>query len=233
MHQDIGFDVISDLNLNPNDSFNWENKASSLYCILAGNVSSNLRTVTQVLLHLAKYYQGIFYVPGELEYKNSDDISERTNELIALCDAIPNICMLHQHVAIIDGIAILGVNGWPNQYQSDGMESFVKTAARLEDLAYLKFTLQKLQRHLDVKKIVIVTSGGPRTDLFFGEEPSIVYDQIPLDATLVSDTEHKVKHWVFGTYNKLVDTTIDEIQYLNNPRIPKSPYWAKRLTITI
>ena len=91
MHQDIGFDVISDLNLNPNDSFNWENKASSLYCILAGNVSSNLRTVTQVLLHLAKYYQGIFYVPGELEYKNSDDISERTNELIALCDRYESV----------------------------------------------------------------------------------------------------------------------------------------------
>jgi hypothetical protein len=33
----IGFDLISDLNLSPNDSFNWENKATSLYCIIAGN----------------------------------------------------------------------------------------------------------------------------------------------------------------------------------------------------
>ena len=45
--QDIGFDIISDLNLQPDDSFNWENKATSLYCIVAGNNSSDLRTVIQ------------------------------------------------------------------------------------------------------------------------------------------------------------------------------------------
>lgn len=233
MQQDIGFDIISDLMLNPNDSFNWENKASSLYCILAGNISSNIRTVAQVLMHLSKFYQGVFYVPGELEYEDSDDITERTNELIALCEAIPNICILHQHVAIIDGVAIMGVNGWANYQHTDGIENFIRTAARLEDLAYLKLTLQKLQRHLDVKKIIVVTNGVPNIELFFGEEPNVVYDQIPLATTLVSDTEHKVKHWVFGTYNKSVDTIIDGIQYLNNPRTLKSPYWAKRLTITV
>ena len=233
MQQDIGFDVISDLVLSPNDSFNWENKASSLYCILAGNVSSEVRTVAQVLVHLSKYYQCVFYVPGELEYETADDIASRTAELIALCDAIPNICMLHQHVAVLDGVAIMGVNGWGDSREFTGLQDFVKTAARLEDLAYLKYTLQKLQRHLDVKKIIVVTSGVPTPELFFGEEPSAAYDQIPLTATLVSDTEHKVKHWVFGTYSKIVDTTLDEINYLNNPLIPNSPYWAKRLTVTV
>ena len=33
---DIGFDIIGDLNLEPNDSFNWEDKPTSLYCILTG-----------------------------------------------------------------------------------------------------------------------------------------------------------------------------------------------------
>jgi len=202
MQQDIGFDIISDLNLNPNDSFNWENKASSLYCILAGNISSNIRT-------------------------------NRTNELMMLCESIPNICMLHQHVAIIDGIAIMGVNGWANQNSDNPMEDIIKTAAKLEDLAYLKMTVQKLQRHLDVKKIIVVTSAVPRTDLFYGEEPSETYDQIPLSAMLISDTECKVKHWVFGTYVKNVDTILDDINYLNNPFIAKSPYWAKRLTVNI
>lgn len=233
MQQDIGFDIISDLRLNPNDSFNWENKASSLYCILAGNVSSNVRTVAQVLVHLAKYYQGVFYVPGELEYETSDSIPHRTNELVMICKNIPNICMLHQHVAIIDGIAIMGVNGWANQHSDNPIEDIIKTAARLEDLDYLKMTLQKLQRHLDVKKIIVVTSEVPRTDLFFGEEPSETYDQIPLCIALTSDTEHKVKHWVFGTYVKSVDTILDDINYLNNPYIAKSPYWAKRLTVNI
>ncbi len=39
---DIGFDIIGDLNLEPNDSFNWENKPTSLYCVLSGNVSSDV-----------------------------------------------------------------------------------------------------------------------------------------------------------------------------------------------
>ena len=233
MQQDIGFDIISDLNLNPNDSFNWGNKASSLYCILAGNLSSNIRTVAQVLAHLSKHYQGVFYVPGDLEYETTDSIPNRTNELMMLCESIPNICMLHQHVAIIDGIAIMGVNGWATQNSDNPMKDIIKTAAKLEDLAYLKMTVQKLQRHLDVKKIIVVTSAVPRTDLFYGEEPSETYDQIPLSAMLMSDTERKVKHWVFGTYVKNVDTILDDVNYLNNPFIAKSPYWAKRLTVNI
>ena len=57
--QDIGFDVISDLNLSAEDSFNWEGKATSLYCIVAGNVSSDLRTVLQTLTHVGRFYQGV------------------------------------------------------------------------------------------------------------------------------------------------------------------------------
>ena len=35
---DIGFDIIGDLNLEPNDSFNWIDKPTSLYCILTGTL---------------------------------------------------------------------------------------------------------------------------------------------------------------------------------------------------
>ena len=51
----IGFDLISDLNLSPEDSFNWEGKATSLYCIIAGNISEDLRTIKQTLSHLSKF----------------------------------------------------------------------------------------------------------------------------------------------------------------------------------
>ena len=70
--QDIGFDIIGELFINPNDSFNWENKATSLYCIVTGNISSDMRVLVQVLAHLSKFYQGIFYVPGKLEYETSE-----------------------------------------------------------------------------------------------------------------------------------------------------------------
>jgi len=188
--QEIGFDIISDLNLDPNDSFNWENKATSLYCIVAGNISSNLRTVIQVLLHLSTKYQGVFFVPGRLEYETSDNFAKRTEELSSIAQGIPNLVMLYQNVIVVDG-------------------------------------------HLDVKKIVVVTSAVPNEDLYFGEKPDNTVDQMPLYNILTADTEKKVSHWVFGTYNKPVDTTIDEINYLSNPYHRYGPYWAKRLTVLI
>lgn len=231
--QEIGFDIISDLNLNPNDSFNWENKATSLYCIVAGNISSNIRTVIQVLLHLSTKYQGIFFVPGKLEYETTDDFVKRTDELSTITQGIPNLVMLYQNVIVVDGIAILGSNGWGNIESSMNLKNATMTAAKYEDFTYLLKCLEKLQRHLDVKKIIVVTSAVPNEELYFGEQPSNVVDQIPLVEILTADTEKKVSHWVFGTYDKPVETTINDIQYLSNPYNQYGPYWAKRLNILI
>ena len=43
----IGFDVISDLNLDAEDHFTWEGKATSLYLIIAGNISNDMRVIHQ------------------------------------------------------------------------------------------------------------------------------------------------------------------------------------------
>lgn len=231
--QDIGFDIVGELFIEPNDSFNWENKATSLYCIVTGNVSSDIRTLMQVLSHLAKYYQGVFYVPGILEYKNTDDIATRTAEIAQICSHIPNVILLHQTVIVVDGIGIIGINGWSDAGSVDTIPEMMRTAARYEDTKYLTATLGKLQKHLDVKKIIVITNAVPKEDLYFGEEPVVVYDQIPLTNTLHVDTERKVNHWVFGTYSKTVDTVLNDIQYLNNPYLGKSPYWPKRLTVNI
>lgn len=231
--QEIGFDIISDLNLNPNDSFNWENKATSLYCIVAGNISNDMRTVIQVLMHLAIKYQGVFFVPGRLEYENCESIKRRTDELNAIATGIPNVVMLHHNVIVIDGVAILGTNGWENIGKDITAYNLIMASARHEDFSYLYKCLGKLQRHLDVKKIVIVTSAVPHDNLYFGERPDDLSDQIPLCEVIEADTEHKVTHWVFGTYEKNVDTVIDNINYINNPYNHVMPYYAKRLPILI
>jgi hypothetical protein len=231
--QEIGFDIIGELFIEPNDSFNWENKATSLYCIVTGNVSSDLRTVMQVLAHLSKYYQGVFYVPGMLEYQTSENIMERANEIAQICSRIPNVILLHQSVITVDGIGIMGINGWSEAGSLNTVADMLKTAARYEDTKYFNATLEKLQRHLDVKKIILVTNAVTKEELYFGEEPPVVYDQIPLTSALHVDTEKKVKHWVFGTYTKSVDTVINDIQYLNNPYLGKNPYWPKRLTVSV
>lgn len=232
MHE-IGFDIIGELFINPNDSFNWENKATSLYCIVTGNVSSDMRVLVQVLAHLAKYYQGVFYVPGVLEYETAENIMERANEIAQICSRIPNVILLHQSVIVIDGIGVMGINGWSDAGSLNTVPDMIRTAARYEDTKYLNATLEKLQRHLDVKKIILVSNAVPKEELYFGEEPTVVYDQIPLTSTLHVDTEKKVKHWVFGTYTKNVDTVINDIQYLNNPYLGKNPYWPKRLTVSV
>lgn len=228
---EIGFDLVSDLYLDPEDSFNWEGKSTSLYCIIAGNVSSDLRTIYQTLTHMSKFYQGIFYVPGLLEYKDCIDHEQRTQELAKIVKKLPKVAMLYHHVVIIDGVAILGANGWSADNPNDIDMSLVKS--RLDDIAYLNKSIIKLQTHLDVKKILVITACIPRRQLYFGKVPEHVDDHIYPDYCLASDTEMKITHWVFGSTERDVDTVYNGIHYMNNPYYKKLPYWAKRINITI
>jgi len=229
----IGFDLISDLNLSPDDSFNWEGKATSLYCIIAGNISEDLRTIKQTLSHLSKFYQGIFYTLGSLEYHNTGDVAKRTEEIHKVCRNIRNLALMHHHVVVIDGIAVIGANGWyGNTVYEDATASIIEVH-RNEDILYLKNTIERLQKHLDVKKIVVVSNSVPSIDLYFGEHPDTLDTQLNLSISLLADTESKVSHWLYGTYKKVVDTNINDINYINNSSFKRNPYWAKRIEVTI
>lgn len=231
---DIGFDVLTELKLEPDESFNWENKASSLYCLVPGNVSACTRTVVQTLSHLANHYQGVFYIPGQLEYGSSmHDERYQTEELQELTSTIPGVIMLYNNVVIVDGIAVLGINGWNDGGDETKYESILETQYRLEDTLYLRESLSKLQKHVDVKKVILMSNGVPNIKLYCGEHPPVAETQIPLDIALQADTEKKVSHWVFGSYNKGVDVVSDNINYINNPYIRKTPYWAKRITLSV
>ena len=228
----VGFDVISDLNLTSEDSFNWEGKAESLYCLVAGNISSDLRTIQQTLLHLSRFYQGVFYVTGSLEYANATNISERSAHISAICNNIRNVSLLYNHVVIIDGVAIMGANGWYGPYEPvDVAHTITREARQFDDISYLGQSLERLQLHLDVKKIIVVTHSVPCPELYFGEEDQDVYNQVPPSMCLRGDTMKKVTHWVFGSYNKEVDTTINGINYVNNAYFKRKPYWAKRINV--
>jgi hypothetical protein len=231
---EIGFDIISDLYLTPEESFNWENKATSLYCVIAGNLSADSRTIYQTLGHLTNFYQGVFYVPGPLEYQNSINVNTRSQELFNLCKRIPKVAFLFHHIVVINGISILGCNGWgvnPNELVHILPEQI--ETARYEDILYVKNSINKLQMHGDVKKILIVSNSVPKKQLYFGEIPDYYDDRIQLDFGLTNDTESKITNWVFGTYDKVVDTTIDNINYVNNPYYKIKPYWPKRINVTV
>ena len=229
----IGFDLISDLNLSPDDSFNWEGKATSLYCVIAGNISDDLLTIKQTLLHLSKFYQGIFYTFGSLEYHNTIDVVQRTQEIHKICQSVRNLAIMHHHVVIVDGIAVIGANGWYGNTVYEDETASILEVHRNEDILYLKNTIDRLQKHLDVKKILVVSNSVPSIDLYFGEHPSTIDTQLNLSIALLADTENKVSHWMYGTYKKVVDTNINDINYINNSSFKRNPYWAKRVEISI
>ena len=230
----IGFDLISDLNLSPEDSFDWEGKATSLYCVIAGNISNDLRTIRQTLSHLSRFYQGIFYTLGSLEYDNVEDIDKRTAEVYKIARTVRNVAVMHHHVVVVDGIALIGANGWyGNTVSTDLVTDALIEQNRNDDIIYVKNTIERLQKHLDVKKIIIVSNSVPSIDLYFGEHPPSILNELNLSIGLLADTESKVSHWLYGTYGKVVDTNINGINYINNSYFKRSNYWAKRIEITL
>ena len=168
----------------------------------------------------------------ENEYKDVEDMSERTAKLSSMCRHVAKTAILYHNVAIIDGVAIIGATG---QYNTT-TNTDLKTTAELEflgyeDITYLKNSIEKLQRHVDVKRIIIVTNSVPGIELYFGEEPGFIKNQLPLNLVLGSDTEKKVVSWIYGTYGKIVDTNFNGINYINNSYFKRNPYWAKRVEI--
>lgn len=227
----VGFDAICNLRLNAGDSFNWVNKAASLYCIVTGNVSSDLRTIKQTLAHLSRFYQGIFYIPGELEYKGfEEDITARTIEIITELSVFPEVVVLYQNVVILDGVAIVGVTGSKVNLESSLETSYFK--AGLEDLTYLDSAISKLQKHLDVKRILVISNAVPDEALFFDKQ-SKSNDQLYLSSVLDKDSESKVSHWVYDQTEHYTEVMIGGVNYISNPKPKKGIYWAKRITIDI
>lgn len=229
----IGFDVISDLNLKHGDVFDWTNKATSQYCIIAGNISNDLSAVKNTLLYLSKFYQCLFYISGPLEHETYYKVRYRHAEIARICRSIRNVTYLYNFVVVVDGIAIIGINGWSTGREKELVDEVFKDKLRNADIEYLHLTIQRLQLHGDVKKIVIVSHSVPNHELYFGEHPNEIELITPLSIVLGVDTEQKISHWIYGHYPKSVDVTKHGVNYINNSYYNKTPYWAKHIEIEI
>jgi hypothetical protein len=136
-------------------------------------------------------------------------------------------------VVIVDGIALVGINGWEeNSVLNTDMDLFQIKANRYEDILYLEKTIERLQLHVDVKKIVVLSNSVPMKELYFGQENMLVDDLFPANI-LHADTECKITKWVYGTSNKMVNTVIDGVTYVNNAKHDKNPYYPKRIEIEL
>ena len=227
---EFSIDLISDLNLLKEDKFDWTDKPTSLFCVIAGNISTDLSIVKKTLLHLSSLYKAVFFIDGKLEHNKLKDYDESVQKISDICVNIPNVIYMHKHVVVLNGMAFVGANCWFNDdVEAITVQDEVKLESlRIGDLGYLGKTIKVLQLHNDVKKIVVFTSTAPAEELTFktinvsGPEPEM---------SLIMDTERKVVHWLFGGSEISIDCDRNNRRYTNNPKIKDQIYWPKRIVI--
>lgn len=231
MGLEYSVDLISDLRLERTDQFDWTGKPTSLFCVIAGNISSDPRKIKEVLEHLSTMYRGVFYIDGTLEHRNVFSYEENIEKLGKICRGINNVIYMHNHVVVLNSVAFVAVNGWYGYPFTGNMEENYKISSiQNEDLGYLSTTIKNLQLHKDATKIVIISNSIP-SDHFLYNSNVIYTTAIEPGLSLVMDTDEKVTHWLYGGQHIRCDTTHGGRRFINNPKDSTGPYWPKRIVI--
>jgi predicted phosphodiesterase len=260
----FNFDLISDIHRETWTSFDWDGQPTAPYCIVAGDVARDRALVIDTLERLSDVYQGVFYIDGNDEHKDYiGDLGRSYAELNNLIRAMPKVVYLQDNVVIINGVAILATNGWwsydfdPNieldqsikwVMEKDGItenQAVNINGIGFNDVGYMANGVQKLQTHNDVKAIIMVTHTVPHPEIIQHDLDLIHtwrYNSMGnshMRSILGEDLENKIKLWCFGHYHRPVDTVINGVRYVSNPRgrgdTPYSQiaYYPKRISIKI
>ena len=249
----LAFDLISDLHIGTWDGeFDWNGQATSPHCIVLGDVCEDRASLYKTLEHLGKCYQAVFYVDGNDEHADFlNDLGFSYEEMSQRIGQIPNVVYLQDNVVVVNGVAILGTNGWwgfdfdnsidPEAVRDWWCEKYSLTHDNYNairrysttDANYLIASVKKLQTHRDVKKIVIVTHTVPMPDLIAHDidlanklKFNTMGNRHMLNALDV-DTEHKIDTWCFGHYHGKVDQYRDGVRYVNNCRGRGQTSWSQ------
>ena len=109
----FAFDLISDLHVETWNSFDWTGQATSPVCVVVGDIAKNLDSTIMVLKHLASCYQAVFYIDGNDEHRYQlHDLNLSYRELSVKLAGIQNLVYMRDTIVVINGVAILGANGW-------------------------------------------------------------------------------------------------------------------------
>lgn len=249
---EFSFDLISDLHVDTWDQFDWSGQPTSPYCVIAGDISKDRKSLINTLKHLGQCYRGVFYIDGNDEHRNYlDNIGASYRDLRRYVDKLKNVVFMQDNVVIVDGVAFLAANGWwsfdfdptidynktvewfRERYGVDDTVAATLSNMAFGDAAYLKNSIQKLQMHQDVKAIVMVTHTVPAPwlvghDLELQNHYRMNTTGNPhLQMALDYDTENKVKVWCFGHYHRSVDRDLAGIRYVNNCRGRGDTPWSQ------
>lgn len=237
------FDLISDLYLDDAEALDWSLKPTSLFCIIAGNIASDRGLLYRSLKHLASYYKKVFFIDGLLEHSaRLDDLAKSYQEIEEITERLDNVVYLQDRIVVSEGMAIMGTNGWwdfkfnPDQAFSESIDWFLNFPgatmelateiinASVSDAEYIKSSIVKLQRHVDVKNILIVSNSVPLYDIVkhdhnvSGDLRASIVGNSMMQAALAADTERKIKTWCFGHYNQSIDTFYNHTRFVSNPQ---------------
>lgn len=254
----INFDVISDLYLESMEGFSWEGKATSLFCIIAGNISSNHDVLFDFLEYLSQYYEAVFYIDGDLEHDEfNGDFNRSYNSLRDNIDEIKKVVFLHENIVILNGAALLGTNGWTtfdfiNESMLDTNIDFLDSRnmvpehisgeiyrMAITDQHYMFNSVETAQTMADINNLIVVTNSVPKPEFLVHDKEyagTILGDTAGNNGIvecLQHDTEGKVSTWIFGKYLGDLDYTINGVRYVNNPGKNKetSVYFPKIIKI--
>lgn len=248
----FSFDLISDLHVESWNNFDWTDKPTSPYCVVAGDVARDRTLLVETLQHLGTVYAGVFYIDGNEEHKNYyNDLGDSYRDLKQAIADIPNVIYIHDNVIIINGVAILATNGWwswdfDNTIDFDQSIEWFKNKTLVTDGAvaeiaecayndtlYLANSVRKLQTHPEVHRIVIISHTVPLPELVM-PDPDLagswrfnVMGNKHLMRIVDEDTENKINTWCFGHYHRPVDQIYNGIRFVNNCRGRGDSEWRQ------
>lgn len=261
----VSFDLISDLHVETwPEPFDWTGMPTSTLAVVAGDISRDRQVVVDTLRHLGECYRAVMYIDGNDEHRYSlHDLGESYNTLFEEIQDIPNVIYLQDNAVVIDGVGFIGTNGWwafdfdnadsyehsrqwfIERYQVDPVAAVNVEGMAMQDAKYLCSSIKRVQRHQDIKSLVVVTHTVP--DVMLVEHDVELEGSHRLNCTgnshliksVVEDTEGKIDTWCFGHYHSDIDQIRQGIRFVNNCRgrgntpWSKSVYNPKRITVEV
>lgn len=243
----MNFDLLSDLHIDSWDrdkDIDFDGLGTSLYCVVAGDVSRDMLQTRDFLYKLSDHYSQIIFVDGNHEHKQRPyNIESNLYWFSKELSKKKNITFLHDSTCIIDSTAFVGINGWwsydfmsPTIGRNEHIEAFCQSenasyqeAEKILDIAVEQSTalceyVENLSSIDEIDEIVVVTHTCPKKELLNVTRHTDLgsmakFTNSTMDDVLFADTFSKVTTWCFGHYHgHCVDKVIDDIRYISHPR---------------
>ena len=241
------FDLISDLHLDywKHNIKDWRGLGTSLYCVVAGDVSRDVRLTSSFLHHLSNAYKQVIFIEGNHEHnKQYNDLTSKEIELSNSLKNVPNITYLAESSCVIDGTAFVGAMGWwtfdfpaidgsghlavmeefcdrEHFHMRDAINIWQTAQEQAADLGEIVSSLQDAD---EIEEIVVVTHTVPRNDIVHHGIPGSLSEwgkigNSSMKQVLAYDYENKTSTWCFGHFHEIpYDIKMDGVRYVSHPR---------------